>query len=513
MEETVLSQHGLCAGNQCVAIFQEPKTFSEAQTKCKSSDGKLFETNSDSQVPERLFSGINGNFWLGTATKSAGSQSCFSVYALVGHNLTSQQKPCEKKLDGYVCQYQLEEPCKRLEVDEGALVRYNTSHKGFEVKDSETFPQGTMAVAEKAGVKYPDTKHLCFSKTWLRAPWNCEVMQGGCEHGCNSTTGSCNCPTGETLHPNNITCTKDPCKECQHTCQRGVDTHVCKCNTGYKLAKDGKRCVDINECKEKSPCTGEGEECVNTEGGFQCNCKDDYVKEDGVCVNVSICSKCEHMDCEKLNGIYQCKCREGFRVAAWDPTKCEIICTKQDCLAKCNYEADKEPMDQVCYCPEGYIKDLQNNTVYCTDIDECDTYPCQHTCENVFGSFSCSCNEYYELDSNGHDCVPRTTDYYDGSGSPPTLPPEQPTPPASPQPAILPPYIKTGSILGITLFMSLCAVLVCFVVRNMFKRCSKLELPSIKGADIDIFYLQQVTTETYKRLSIDKQFKTDSQRL
>ncbi|XP_053192631.1 thrombomodulin-like [Scomber japonicus] len=409
MEETVLSQHGLCAGNQCVAIFQELKHFSEAQTRCKSMGGKLFETNSDSQVPERLFSGINGTFWLGTAKKSAGPQSCFTVYALVGHNLTHQQEPCQEKLDGFVCQYEIEEPCRSLEAEAGAQLRY-TSHLGFEVKDSATFPQGTMAVAERAGVKYPDTKHFCFSKTWLRAPWNCEVLQGGCEHGCNSTTGSCNCPTGETLHPNNITCTKDPCKECQHTCQKGGDTHVCTCNTGYRLAKDGKTCVDIDECKEKSPCTGEGEECENTEGGYQCVCKDEYVKEDGVCVNVSICFKCEHMDCQKLNGIYQCVCREGFRVAPWDPTKCEIKCTEQACPTNCKHEAD----EQVCYCPEGYVKDVQNNTVYCTDIDECDNNPCDHTCENVFGSYSCTCNESFELQGK-HKCV-RTDDYDGGAG-------------------------------------------------------------------------------------------------
>jgi len=38
------------------------------------------------------------------------------------------------------------------------------------------------------------------------------------------------------------------------------------------------------------------------------------------------------------------------------------------------------------------------------DIDECTLSPCQHTCENTPGSFVCSCNDGYQLSSNGRTC-------------------------------------------------------------------------------------------------------------
>ena len=39
-----------------------------------------------------------------------------------------------------------------------------------------------------------------------------------------------------------------------------------------------------------------------------------------------------------------------------------------------------------------------------SDIDECTEGPCNHTCTNTDGSFTCSCNNGYELDDNGRSC-------------------------------------------------------------------------------------------------------------
>jgi hypothetical protein len=41
-----------------------------------------------------------------------------------------------------------------------------------------------------------------------------------------------------------------------------------------------------------------------------------------------------------------------------------------------------------------------------TDIDECtaDTDGCGQVCTNTDGSFTCSCNSGYTLDSNGRTC-------------------------------------------------------------------------------------------------------------
>ena len=73
-----------------------------------------------------------------------------------------------------------------------------------------------------------------------------------------------------------------------------------------------------------------------------------------------------------------------------------------------------------CYCLSGYQSDIDDITCLgiciClnkqfidwlpinTDIDECSTNPCDHTCTNTDGSFTCSCNNGYELDENGRSC-------------------------------------------------------------------------------------------------------------
>ena len=41
---------------------------------------------------------------------------------------------------------------------------------------------------------------------------------------------------------------------------------------------------------------------------------------------------------------------------------------------------------------------------FISDIDECTEDPCDHNCTNTDGSFTCSCNNGYELDDNGRSC-------------------------------------------------------------------------------------------------------------
>ena len=44
----------------------------------------------------------------------------------------------------------------------------------------------------------------------------------------------------------------------------------------------------------------------------------------------------------------------------------------------------------------------------CVDINECsdDNGGCDHTCTNTVGSYSCGCNDGYELDTEDeHTCI------------------------------------------------------------------------------------------------------------
>ncbi|XP_077366585.1 thrombomodulin-like [Festucalex cinctus] len=495
LQETALSLRGRCTRNWCYALFEGSKDFQGAQKSCRDSGGDLLV---EVEEARRLLAGISGSFWFG-------SQDCISGTHLRGGNLTFQVTPCGDQLDGYICQYASGDPCTAISVVGDAQVRY-TAPMGFEVTATSLyFPYGTLALTGKTDASHPDTKHLCFEHHWLRAPWNCEAMDGGCEHKCNATSGWCACPPErEHLHANLFSCSDDPCASCSHMCDNA--TRTCECHAGYALAPDGKSCADVDECEQPDVCAGAGEECANARGEYECRCKDGFVEEGGECVDVSVCDKCEHMKCVKGDGVYACACRDGFRVSQRDRTKCEMYCDQQDCPANCILNPDVEDKDMhQCFCPDGYIQDVRNNTPYCTDINECELLmQCEHTCENRFGSYVCSCNEGYDL-FDGYMCVHPEDDDDDWTPLFPT--------PARPRPAAVPSYVKAGSVLGLTVFLLLCLVLLFLLVRYLTKRCGSLDIASIKGPDMDIFYLQQVTTETYKRLSFDRQSKCDSQRL
>uniref|UniRef100_A0A3B5AVN0 Thrombomodulin n=1 Tax=Stegastes partitus TaxID=144197 RepID=A0A3B5AVN0_9TELE len=296
----------------------------------------------------------------------------------------------------------------------GAQITY-TTFSGLAVADSDAFPAGTTAVKRDADGEPPASKYLCSSANWLPAPWPCEVLNGGCEFNCSSETQTCTCPEGQILHPNNISCTKQPCADGAQGCLQVGAIHAPECPKGFRLAQDGKSCEDINECEEDDPCTAEGEECENTSGGFMCICQEDFVFEDGMCVNITICGLCEQMICPKIDGNMQ-----------------------------------------QCFCPDGYITDIGEGTIMC-----------EHKCENLFGGYRCLCNESFKL-QDGYKCVPLYEPDEGGSGSTESFftPASRP---ASGHSAPLPSYIKTGSILGITLFLLLCLGLLCFLIRNAFR--------------------------------------------
>lgn len=511
LEAAVLGQRGHCSGNLC--FFQVSDEFQGAKKACEDSGGQLVAFKSEDEITTLtdLLSGLSGRYWLRNTDRTRkeaaeGLQNCPAVSVTTGQNVTQSWAPCRDKLNGFLCGF--DGVCSLLQAED-TQVTY-TALKNFEIVNSETLPPGTTAVVGKAGSTHPDSVHLCFFTMWIRAPWKCEVQRGGCNHNCSSATTTCTCPAGHVLHPNNITCTRHPCPDCAQGCQKQGD--MCQCDPGYTVAPDGNSCVEENGCADL--CTAEGEECVNIQGNFECTCKEGFLEEDGVCVNVTICELCEHMDCQKFSGVYQCVCRKGFRVSPKDPTKCEQHCTERDCVARCipNPVLKKRDMLQ-CSCPDGYVLDIRNGTYFCTDINECeDKKMCDHKCENVYGGYRCLCNEGYKLE--GEDkCVPlEEEEEEDGSGSTPLYFRSAVTP-VSPHSVSLPPYIKTGSVLGITVFLVLCVVLLYFLVRNASKRCGRFKLSTFKHPDIDIFYLQQVTTETYKRLSFDKQLKNDSQTL
>ncbi|KAM8831683.1 thrombomodulin-like [Spinachia spinachia] len=464
--ESLPARSGHCAGDRCFALFPEPEDFEGARRRCRDFGGDLYAL--DEHAGD--MSTVRGSYWVSsneTAPEEteAGLRRC---PFLPDREHKLQWDPCTSPRHGSRCQYTITEPCVGLPAGAGARVNYTTP-MGFRADDLKAFPPGTIAVTSTAGGVWADSKHVCFSMEWRPAPWSCEVFGGGCDHHCSSESKACVCPAGTILHHNNISCTVEPC--------------------------------------QADPCTAQGQECKSTNGGSRCVCRDGFVEEDGGCVNVTICEKCEHMQCDKINGVYQCGCNEGFVLAAHDPTKCELVCTEQDCPARCD---SNNPA--VCYCPNGYIDIIRDGRVFCTAFDTCEMQQCDHLCDHLpSGDYQCLCNEGFKLQRDRKTCVPtsREEEEEEGGGSGGAALPLQPNPGSSQPPAVSS-YVKTGSVLGISSFVALCAALVFLLIRCASKRCGRFQISSIKHQDIDIFYLQQVTSETYKRLSLDKQSKSDS---
>lgn len=391
---------------------------------------------------------------------------------------------CHDTLDGFVCQYVNDEPCSGLPAVEGAQVTYK-SHFGFQVHRSKAFPQGTIALTGKVGAQHPEEKHLCASKNWLRAPWNCEVMNGGCEIGCDRKTGACTCPLWHRLAANNVSCA---------------------CGEGYRLTDTG--CVKVGECEGKTGsalCPSPGEECKNTPGGYACECRVGFARNpSSVCVNTSLCATCEHKCDESYT---KCVCLKGYNVSAKDPRRCERYCGKSECQPSCLPNPDRaEPQ---CYCPDGYILNYsseEGSTAVCSDINECDGAPC-HRCANLPGSYKCFCDPGFELRKDDI-CVP------DGRKEDSTWEPSlhPPVAPGTQLEGAVPYYVKAGSVLGIAVFAVLAVALLSVLGYGLVRRCGSFQLDSFKHSNMDnILYLQQVTSETYKRLSFDKHTKSEPQ--
>lgn len=508
--KTEQSQHGYCDEGGCWIGYRESVDYQRGARRCKILGGLMIPITAGFENVPFGSKSDTGFDWRLMVHRVNGTKACVTISKTPPGNASISAKDCGEKLEGVVCYLEIQDPCRHLQVNKDLPVKY-TGYMGFVLENAKALPGGTVALRGKDG-EHPESKYVCFSGKWLKAPWTCGIQEGGCGHSCKekNQTVTCLCPAGKSLHPNKYTCVDDPCSGCAHN----RSSHVYACEPGFRLEQDGKSCVDVDECAENGElCKNEGERCWNTYGGYVCSCRDGFDTDAGVCVNKSICLQCEHMKCKKRNGVYACECRKGYKVSPTNPVKCVRDCG-ESCEAECDHNSDKD-----CLCPEGYLKHVDNNVTLCRVISECDMGTCDQLCENKPGGFRCFCKEGFEL--HGKDtCKPipkkkesekKKEDEGKKVEGADKLGPHPSSTWVASQESSLPQYIRTGSILGISVFLVLCLVCVSFMGWRLFQRCSSFSLPSLSSQDIDVFYLQQVTTETYKRLSFDKESKTDSQ--
>ena len=81
---------------------------------------------------------------------------------------------------------------------------------------------------------------------------------------------------GYRLAPDGRSCVDiDECSEygqiCTGHCVNEPGSYRCTCPQGYVLSPNERSCQDIDECQQgPSPCRGSNQHCFNTRGGFKC---------------------------------------------------------------------------------------------------------------------------------------------------------------------------------------------------------------------------------------------------
>lgn len=516
-----------CIGNQCFTVSMTTRDFSAAQNECQDLGGHLMTVRSSvsQDVLSVLVGKVSDRFWIGlhlptgcpdqstelngfrwvtgdsesdfsnwpaTFNSSCSSHRCVSVSPVDDFKWT--REPCDKKAVRFLCEASFNETCDSLEAGVNETLTYSTPF-GFTGEDLLTLPPGSTAVRLPA-----ETKYICFSGRWVQAPWKCDVLEGGCEHECTLDPKQqpfCYCPQGKAINPENkVTCEaalEDPCASlrCAHACYENKGSYVCTCTQGFKLAADGRSCLDFNDCTDARQCPGENTRCINTVGGYQCVCKDGYRDMGGVCADVDECTSapCEHI-CQNVPGSYKCSCYNGFKENPKKPHMCELHCGEEECLAEC------DPNDRYqCNCPPGYILEERQQDNVCIDIDECASFYCDQNCENTYGSYACNCFPGYEM--NDDNCVktgdePETDE---GSGAPSTFPSFAAATPR-PDPTNKPSALTAGGLVGIVLgALFFIALVICIACRLSCGRRKTEGADGVKDSEIEAHTLQPVTPD------------------
>ena len=172
---------------------------------------------------------------------------------------------------------------------------------------------------------------------------------------------------------------------CDQLCNNTVGSFECACAEGYILGSNGRSCSDIDECQTAGLC---GHICVNTAGSYQCKCHSGFslASDRSACLG-KLTNKCKQSAFYILVLIFFPvdidECLEANR-------RCEHSCTNSIGSFQCS-------------CQSGYQLDSNNST--CSDIDECLSNPCQQTCSNVPGGFHCDCRSGYALNLDGFSCT------------------------------------------------------------------------------------------------------------
>ncbi|CAL1534458.1 unnamed protein product, partial [Lymnaea stagnalis] len=182
----------------------------------------------------------------------------------------------------------------------------------------------------------------------------------------------------------------------------------CQCPPGYIL---NRTCIDVNECADISThnCTEGLEDCLNNIGSYSCSCKRGYARGvDGTCRDINECVTGTHtcqQVCVNVNGGFNCRCHPGYE-ASDDRSYCTKVKNLCEDHVNCSHGCRLENNATKCFCDAGYQLSSDNQT--CEDINECTTsHQCSSNsiCVNEVPRYRCTCEAGSRLDNDGRTCL------------------------------------------------------------------------------------------------------------
>uniref|UniRef100_A0A914E086 EGF-like domain-containing protein n=1 Tax=Acrobeloides nanus TaxID=290746 RepID=A0A914E086_9BILA len=251
---------------------------------------------------------------------------------------------------------------------------------------------------------------------------------------------------------------QNKCNRQVEECENSIGSYKCNCKYGFVKNNDTGVCGDRDECADGSNKCNKHSVCINLFGGYKCECEKGYKIQLGshplrpVCEREDVCASfpriCHPGKCISIDEppFYKCQCPAAAIML--NSTKCvypnycdqdfpspgNADCIKSMCLCKFGYSWNEPrwpltikslknrppcseinpciesqpcadplkckhtgPNQYVCECPDGF--ELSNGE--CIDINECEvnknqvTCPENSKCENLIGSYKCTCKLGY----------------------------------------------------------------------------------------------------------------------